>query len=127
MQLVVSDAHPGLKKAIAQVLGCPWQRCTVHFLRELLGHVRRDTQSMLSALIRPIFEADQGEQARELVTAALERLEALPKTHELLAEAEEDLLAFYLFPSDHWPKLRPTRWSASTARSAAVPTSSASS
>jgi transposase-like protein len=108
VQLVVSDAHPGLKKAIATVLGCPWQRCTVHFLRELLGHVRRDQQGMLSALIRPIFQAETGEQARELVTAALERLEALPKIHELLSEAEEDLLGFYLFPADHWPKLRST-------------------
>ena len=108
VQLVVSDAHPGLKKAIAQVLGCPWQRCTVHFLRELLGHVRRDQQGMLSALIRPIFQADSGEQARELVTAALERLEGLLKIHELLAEAEEDLLAFYAFRADHWPKLRST-------------------
>ncbi|MGH3025609.1 MAG: IS256 family transposase, partial [Gaiellaceae bacterium] len=108
VQLVVSDAHPGLKKAIAQVLSCPWQRCTVHFLRELLGHVRRDQQGMLSALIRPIFQAETGEQARELVTVALERLEALPKIHELLSEAEDDLLGFYFFPSDHWPKLRST-------------------
>ena len=58
MQLVVSDAHDGLKKAIAQVLGCPWQRCTVHFLREALGHARREQQPMLAALIRPIFNAD---------------------------------------------------------------------
>jgi transposase-like protein len=42
VQLVVSDAHAGLKKAIAQVLGCPWQRCSVHFLREALGHARRE-------------------------------------------------------------------------------------
>jgi transposase-like protein len=108
VQLVVSDAHPGLKKAIAQVLGCPWQRCTVHFLRELLGHVRRDQQGMLSALIRPIFQADNAEQARELVTAALDRLKPLPRIHELLSDAEEDLLAFYGFPDDHWPKLRST-------------------
>ena len=108
VQLVVSDAHPGLKKAIATVLGCPWQRCTVHMLRELLGHVRRDQQGMLSALIRPIFQADNGEQARELVTTALERLERLPKVHELLSDAEEDLLSFYNFPADHWPKLRST-------------------
>jgi transposase-like protein len=108
VQLVVSDAHPGLKKAIAQVLGCPWQRCSVHFLRELLGHVRRDQQGMLSALIRPIFQADDAQQARELVTGALEHLEALPKIHELLSDAEEDLLAFYALPSDHWPKLRST-------------------
>jgi len=38
VQLCVSDAHEGLKGAIAKVLGCPWQRCTVHFLRDMLGH-----------------------------------------------------------------------------------------
>ena len=42
VQLVVSDAHAGLKNAIAQVLGCPWRRCSVHFLRETLGHLRKD-------------------------------------------------------------------------------------
>jgi putative transposase len=109
VQLVVSDAHAGLKKAIAQVLGCPWQRCSVHFLREALGHARREQQPMLAALIRPIFGVDSGEQARELVGDALERLrKPLPKIAALLEEAEEDLLAFYAFPADHWTKLRST-------------------
>src|SRR5215218_6631706 len=106
VQLVVSDAHAGLKKAISQVLGCPWQRCSVHFLREALGHARREQQPMLAALLRPLSTADSGEQARELVGDALERLrKPLPKITELLAEAEEDLLAFYALPVDHWPKL----------------------
>src|SRR5205085_8676823 len=101
--------HAGLKKAIAQVLGCPWQRCSVHFLREALGHARREQQPMLAALLRPLFTADTGEQARELVGDALERLQKpLPKIPELLTEAEEDLLAFYNFPGNHWPKLRST-------------------
>ncbi len=101
VQLVVSDAHAGLKKAIAQVLGCPWQRCSVHFLREALGHARREQQPMLAALIRPIFNAETGEQARELLGEALERLRTpLPKIH--------DLLAFYAFPTDHHCKLRST-------------------
>jgi transposase-like protein len=109
VQLVVSDAHAGLKKAIAQVLGCPWQRCSVHFLREALGHVRKDQQGMVAALLRPIFSAEHGTQARELVGGALERLrKPLPKVSALLEEAEEELLAFYGFPSDHWPKLRST-------------------
>jgi putative transposase len=109
VQLVVSDAHAGLKKAIGQVLGCPWQRCSVHFLREALGHARREQQPMLAALLRPLFSSDEGAQARELVSAALERLrKPLPKIAELLEEAEEDLLAFYAFPADHWPKLRST-------------------
>jgi transposase-like protein len=109
VQSVVSDAHAGLKKAIGQVLGCPWQRCSVHFLREALGHARRDQQPMLAALLRPRFSADSGEQARELVGDALDRLRTpLPKVTALLEEAEEDLLAFYGFPDDHWPKLRST-------------------
>jgi transposase-like protein len=109
VQLVVSDAHEGLKQAIAQVLGAPWQRCTVHFLREALGHARREQQPMLAALIRPIFNAESGEQARELLGDAIERLERpLPKVAALLERAEEDLLAFYTFPADHWRKLRST-------------------
>jgi putative transposase len=107
--LVVSDAHAGLKKAIGQVLGCPWQRCSVHFLREALGHARREQQPMLAALIRPLFNAGSGQQARELVGDALDRLRTpLPKVAALLEEAEEDLLAFYCFPADHWQKLRST-------------------
>jgi len=109
VQLVVSDAHAGLKKAIGQVLGCPWQRCTVHFLREALGHARREPQPMLAALVRPIFNADTLEQARALLGEALDRLrKPLPKIATLLEEAEEDLLAFYAFPADHWRKLRST-------------------
>ena len=64
---------------------------------------------MLAALLRPLFNADSGEQARELVGDALERLrKPLPKVATLLEEAEDDLLAFYAFPADHWPKLRST-------------------
>ena len=108
-QLVVSDAQEGLKQAIAQVLGAPWQRCTVHFLREALGHARREQQPMLAALIRPLFNADSGEQARELLGEALARLERpLPKVAALLERAEDDLLAFYAFPAEHWRKLRST-------------------
>jgi putative transposase len=109
VELVVSDAHAGLKAAIAQVLGSPWQRCSVHFLREALGHARKEQQGMLAALLRPFFNAETGEAARALVGDALERLRTpLPKVAALLEEAEEDLLAFYAFPADHWTKLRST-------------------
>jgi transposase-like protein len=109
VQLVVSDAHAGLKAAIAQVLASPWQRCTVHFLRETLGHVRKDQQGMVAALLRPIFNADDHDAARELVSDALETLrKPLPKVAALLEDAEEDLLGFYAFPAMHWPELRST-------------------
>jgi putative transposase len=109
VQLAISDAHPGLKVAIAQVLGCPWQRCTVHFLRDCLGHARREQQPMLAALIRPIFGAPDRARARDQLSAAVAALEGkLDKVAALLEAAEEDLLAFYEFPADHWRKLRST-------------------
>src|SRR5436190_1794789 len=96
-------------EAFRQVLGCPWQRCSVHFLREALGHARREQQPMLAALLRAIVNAESAEQAHELTGDALERLQApLPKLAALLEEAEEDLTAFYAFPADHWTKLRST-------------------
>ena len=108
-ELVVSDAHAGLKAAIAQVLGCSWQRCSVHFLRESLGHARKEQQGMLGALLRPIFNAPDGETARALLGEALERLRTpLAKVAALLEEAEEDLLAFYAFPAERWKKIRST-------------------
>jgi putative transposase len=109
VQLAISDAHPGLKAAIAQVLGCPWQRCTVHFLRDCLGHARREQQPMLAALVRPNFNADELAGARDQLSAAVAALEGkLDKVAALLEDAEEDVLAFYSFPADHWRKLRST-------------------
>jgi putative transposase len=109
VQLVVSDAHEGLKQAIARVLSCPWQRCTVHFLRDCLGHARKDQHGLLAAMIRPIFNADSGEQARDRLSEAVAHLDGkLPKVAALLEEAEDDILAFYSFPAGHWSKLRST-------------------
>ena len=109
VQLCVSDAHPGLKAAIAQVLGCPWQRCTVHFLRDCLGHCRRDEHGMVAALIRPIFNQPTREEARDRLSEAVAALEGrLDKVAAMLEEAEEDILAFYAFPAPHQRKLRST-------------------
>jgi len=109
VQLAISDAHPGLKAALAQVLGCPWQRCTVHFLRDCLGHARKDQHALLAALIRPIFGAESRAAACERLGDALTQLErSLPKVAALLEQAEEDILAFYGFPAEHWRKLRST-------------------
>jgi len=107
--LCVSDAHVGLKKAIAQVLGCLWQRCTVHFLRDMQGHVSRAQQQMVAAAIRQVFQAEDPDQARLVLTEVVGRLApAVPKVARLLEEAEEDLLAFMSFPREHRPKLRST-------------------
>jgi putative transposase len=109
VQLAISDAHPGLKAAIAQVLGCAWQRCTAHFLRDCLGHCRRDEHGMLAALIRPIFNQPTREEARDRLSEAVATLEGrLDKVAAALEEAEEDILAFYAFPEAHRSKLRST-------------------
>jgi len=109
VQLAISDAHPGLKAAIARVLGAPWQRCTVHFLRDLRGHCRKDQHDALGALIRQLFTAPDGAEARRRLTDAIAQLEPrLPKIAALLEDAEDDVLAFYAFPAEHWPKLRST-------------------
>ena len=109
VQLAISDAHPGLKAALAQVLGCAWQRCSVHFLRDCLGHARKDQHGLLGALIRPVFNQPGREAASEALSAAVEQLERpLPKVAAMLEQAEEDVLAFYAFPAEHWRKLRST-------------------
>jgi transposase-like protein len=63
-QLCVSDAHEGLRGAIAKMLGCPWQRCTVHFLRDMLGHCSKEQQPLVSGAIRQIFAAENEQEAR---------------------------------------------------------------
>ena len=109
VQLAISDAHPGLKAAIARVLGTPWQRCTVHFLRDLRGHARKDQHDALGAVIRQLFTAGDDAQARQRLADAIAQLQPrLPKIARLLQEAEDDVLAFYAFPAEHWPKLRST-------------------
>ncbi len=109
VRLCVSDAHAGLRAAIAKVLSVPWQRCTVHFLRDCLGHARAEQQPMLAALIRPIFNQDDRDQARDRLSEAVAHLEGkLPKVASLLEDAEEEVLAFYAFPHDHRRKIRST-------------------
>jgi transposase-like protein len=109
VRLAISDQHEGLKGAIARVLGCPWQRCTVHFLRDMVMHCRRDQRNLVAAALREVFNAEGRDDARERVTHVLERLQPVaPKVCALLESAEEDLIAFYQLPREHWTKLRST-------------------
>jgi|AutmiccommuBRH23_1029490.scaffolds.fasta_scaffold24138_1 transposase-like protein len=109
VELVTSDAHPGLKAAINTVLSCPWQRCTVHFLRDMLGHVAKAQQQMVGAAIRQVFAASGRQEAHEILGEVVERLAGpAPKVARLLEQAEPDLLAFLSFPPEHRTKLRST-------------------
>lgn len=107
VQLVVSDAHEGLKAAIGQVFaGAAWQRCRVHTMRNILARVPKARAQMVGALVRTIFAAEDtaGVHAQfEEVLAALARVE--PRAADLLAAAREDLLAFTGFPKAHWVKI----------------------
>lgn len=108
-KLAISDDHLGLKNAIARVIGCDWQRCTVHFLRNMLGHCKKANRPLISAAMRQIFNAADVDEARRILEEVAEKLEAIePKVAELLLENEEDLLTFYKFPSEHWRQLRST-------------------
>jgi len=109
VRVAVSDHHEGLKRAIARVLDCPWQRCTVHFVRNMHQHCRPTQRGLVSAALREVFSAQDHTQARERVGHVIERLEPIaPKICRLLEDAEADLLAFYAFPREHRSKLRST-------------------
>jgi putative transposase len=109
VRLCVSDAHEGLRQAIAKVLGCAWQRCSVHFLRDMLGHVAKAQQPMIAAAIRGVFQAANLAEARQRLADVVEKLTSTaPKVAGLLEAAEPGLLAFYELPREHWSKLRST-------------------
>jgi putative transposase len=106
---VVSDAHPGLKNAIAQVVGAQWQRCAVHFVRDMLGHVPRPSHPLVRGALKQVFAALDRDMAAQVARGVIEQLASVaPKVAALLEEAEEDLLAYMRFPRDHWSKIRST-------------------
>jgi putative transposase len=107
VQLVVSDAHTGLKHAIAAVLaGACWQRCRVHFLRNALARVPKASAEMVAVTIRTIFAqlppAEVADQVDKVATTLQPRF---PAVAARLVDAKEDLTAFRHFPVAHWRKL----------------------
>lgn len=107
VQLVISDSHEGLKSAIAAVLtGAAWQRCRVHFLRNVLGQLTKAEADWVLVLIRSIFNQADAEATRaqfRAVHTALE--ERQPRVAAMLEAAEEELLAFTSFPQAHWRQI----------------------
>lgn len=103
VQLVISDAHPGLKQAIREVfVGATWQRCRVHFMRNLLALVGKPHQAMVAATVRPLFEQPDAASAQAQLAHVCETLQPrFPKVVALLEEAEADIFAFYGFPPAH--------------------------
>jgi len=109
VKLVISDAHEGLKAAVAKVLNATWQRCRVHFLRNVLAHAGKSGRRVVAAFIGTAFAQDDAETARTQWRQVADQLRPkLPKLAALLDEAEADVLAFMSFPKDHRPKIHST-------------------
>jgi putative transposase len=107
VQLVVSDAHEGLKNAIAAVLpGSSWQRCRTHFMRNVLTQVPKSAQDAVATLIRSIFAQTERVDVEKQHRAVVAQLEGrFPKAAAMLDEAREELLAFAAFPKQHWKQI----------------------
>src|SRR5712691_5410379 len=110
VRLVISDAHEGLRQAIAKVLaGVTWQRCRVHFMRNLLSVVPKGAQDTVAAVVRSIFSApDHATAMTQLHDVARMLGPRFPQPAELLEGAAEDVLAHMLFPRDHRRRLHST-------------------
>lgn len=107
VRLVISDAHEGLKGAIATVLlGAAWQRCRVHFLRNVLSRIQKGRAEMVLALVRTIWAQPDAAAVREQLDAVADKLDAgFPVVAAMLREAREDVTAFAAFPFAHWKKI----------------------
>ena len=101
--LVISDAHEGLKNAIAAVLpGASWQRCRTHAMRNLLTRVPKAAQSMVGTLVRTIFAQSDATQVTAQFARVIDQLEdQFPAAAGFLIDAEADLLAVAGFPVEH--------------------------
>jgi putative transposase len=107
VQLVISDHHLGLKAAIASVfIGAAWQRCRVHFMRNVLSRVPKASSEMVAAAVRTVFAQPDAGHVRSQLDEVTRMLSAqFPDVATMLADAAQDLLAFTSFPHAHWRKL----------------------
>ena len=109
VKLVVSDAHEGLKAAVTKVLGATWQRCRVHFLRNLLAHAGKQGRRLVAAFIDTAFAQPDAASAKIQWRQVADQMRPkLPKLAAIMDEVEDDVLAYMTFPKAHWPKLHST-------------------
>ena len=109
VKLVISDAHEGIKAAVAKVLHASWQRCRVHFMRNVLAHAGRQGRRVVAAFIGTAFVQDDAEAASKQWRQVADQLRPkVPKLAAYMDEAEADVLAFMSFPKDHRPKIHST-------------------
>jgi putative transposase len=109
VKLVVSDAHLGLKAAVAKVLNASWQRCRIHFMRNVLAHAGKQGRRVVSAFIGTAFAQNDADAARAQWRQVADQLRhRVKKLAEFMDEAETDVLAYMSFPAAHRPKLHST-------------------
>jgi transposase-like protein len=109
VELVISDAHGGIKAAIAQVLAeATWQRCRTHFMANLASKVAKGNWPMIAALVRSIFEQPDRESTWAQLADVVDKLTHAGFTDVVVyvMDAADDILAFSAFPPEHWPKIR---------------------
>ncbi len=109
VQLVTSDAHGGLKRAIAEVFqGAAWQRCAVHLVRDCVREAgSRQLRRRVARIVAPVFRAKDADQVRAMYHLAAELLAGCcPGAARVWEDAEADALAYLDFPPPHWKRLR---------------------
>jgi putative transposase len=110
VQLVISDAHNGLKAAIAKTLaGAAWQRCRVHFMRNVLARVPKGDKEMVAAAIRTIFAQPNRQAAEQQLDEVVKAMQSRwPEAANMLLDAQGDILAYMAFPKAHWTRIYST-------------------
>jgi len=109
VKLVISDAHEGIKAAVSKVLSCTWQRCRVHFMRNVLAHAGKSGRRVVSAFVGTAFAQEDAVSARDQWRRVADQLRPkLPRLSGFLDEAETDVLAYMTFPPAHRLKLHST-------------------
>ena len=109
VKLVVSDAHEGIKAAVAKLMNATWQRCRVHTMRNALAHAGKSSRRVVSAFMATAFAQDSADAAKTQWRRVADQLRPkLPKLAAFMDEAEDDVLAYMSFPADHWSKIHST-------------------
>jgi putative transposase len=109
VKLVISDSHEGIKTAVSKVLSTTWQRCRVHFMRNILAHAGKQGRRVISAFIATAFAQDDAKAASQQWRHIADQIRPkVPKLAALLDEAETDVLAYMGFPAAHRTKLHST-------------------
>jgi len=109
VKLVISDDHAGIKAAVSKVLTASWQRCRVHFMRNVLAHAGKSGRRVVSAFIATAFAQNDAQAARQQWRHVADQLRSsVPKLAALMDQAEADVLAYMSFPAAHRVKLHST-------------------